>query len=113
MMVGKRKEEYAPFYYTLLEKAGHPGRMINSNSELKKSQSLSQDSNPACPDIMPSLYHLCQHHFLIMFSLRRLAKPSRSLAEPGKLRPWYFWAHRLFTAEKNLAIATRLDPHPD
>ena len=37
---------------------------IDSNSELKKSQSPTRDLNPACPDRMPWLNHLCHHHFL-------------------------------------------------
>ena len=31
---------------------------------MKKSQSLTRDLSPACPDRMPSLYHFCHHHFL-------------------------------------------------
>ena len=59
---GKEKEEYAPLYHTLLEKAWHPVRIDWQQFLTEKSQSPTRDLNPACPDRMPSLYHLCRHH---------------------------------------------------
>ena len=65
MMIGnrKKKEEYAPFYYTLLEKARHPVRIDWQQFWTEKSQSPTRDSNPACPDRMLLLHHLCHHLF--------------------------------------------------
>ena len=47
----------------ILKKSNAQQEKIEGDSELKKSPSATWDSSPACPDRMPSLYHLCHHHF--------------------------------------------------
>ena len=63
-MIGNRKEEYAPFYCTMLEKAHHPVRKDLRTAILSpKSQSPSWDLTQACLDRMLStLYNLRHHH---------------------------------------------------
>ena len=74
-MIWKKKDEWR--VCTLLS---HVTRKSPTLSELwlttilnwKKAKSV-PGFNPACPDRMPSLYHLCQHlhhhHFVLLFSL--------------------------------------------
>ena len=54
---------YSLFYYTLLEKAQHPVTIDWQQFWTEISPTLSWDLNPACPDRMQSLYHLCHHHY--------------------------------------------------
>ena len=69
---GKKEEEY------LLHNIG-------------KSNSPSQDSNPAYPGRMPSLYHLCLHHFLMFIKPKHLFQPCRQEASQ---RPQVFSGDR-------------------
>ena len=82
-MIGNRKknEEYVPFNYTLLEKKQTPSENRLTAILNCKSQSLTRDLNPACPDRMPSLYHLCHHYFLSFFKIAQ----SKTLVQLRKL----------------------------
>ena len=53
-------KEYAPFYHTFSEKARRPVRIDKQQFWTKKDSN--PDSNPACMDRMPLLYHLRHHH---------------------------------------------------
>ena len=64
---GKKKEEYELFFYTILEKAWHTVRIDWQQFWTEKSPCLSEDLNPAFPDRIPSLFHLCPHHHFVNF----------------------------------------------
>ena len=68
---GNKKEDYARFYYTLLEKNLTPSENRLTAILNWKSPSPTRDSNPASPDRMPSLYHFYHHHFQCFLPLKR------------------------------------------
>ena len=71
----KKREEYAPFYNSLLEKAKRPARIDWQKFWPQKSQSLSRDLNLAYLDRMPSLSRL-RHHLCPQRWLSFLLKPT-------------------------------------
>ena len=64
--IGNRKEEGRVCTVLLLVIRKSPTLSENRLTQFLTwiTQSLSQDLNPACPDRMLALYHLCHHHFL-------------------------------------------------
>ena len=68
MVIGNRKEEVRVcniLSFILLEKAQRPARIDYQQFWTEKSQaSPSRESNPACSDRMPLLYHLRHRHGL-------------------------------------------------
>ena len=65
-MIGNRKQEGTVCTILLhaIRKSPTPRENILTVILNRKKQSPTQDLNPACPDRMPSLYHLCHHYFL-------------------------------------------------
>ena len=71
MMIRNRKEEgrvYNILFHVSRKSPTHSENRLTAILNWKK-LSPSRDSNPACPDRMPSLNHLCRRHFLVHWTM--------------------------------------------